>query len=358
MFIYIHIPFCSHICTYCDFPKMLYDKKFVKKYLKVLATEINTRYQDEEVLSIYIGGGTPTSLSLEELKYLLEITKKFKKATKIEFTIESNIESLTKEKIKLLKQYEVNRISLGVQSFQDKNLKILGRNHTTNMVKEKIKELKEEGFTNISIDYIYGISDSIKEVEEDIQTFLTLDIPHISAYSLIIEKNTIFGIQKREYIEEEIEYKMYKKIKKILEKNHYQHYEISNYAKLGYQSKHNLNYWNNGLYYGFGLGAVSYIHNKRINNTLNFNKYLKNQYHQEIIEEDKKIKISNEFILGLRKIEGIDISKFKEKYQEDILNIPEVKKLLQEKKLIFQNNHLFIADKYLYLSNEILINFI
>lgn len=358
MYIYIHIPFCSHICTYCDFPKMLYDKKFVKKYLKVLATEINTRYQDEEVLSIYIGGGTPTSLSLEELKYLLEITQRFKKANQIEFTVESNIESLTKEKIKLLKQYGVNRISLGVQSFQEKNLKTLGRHHHTQMVKEKIKELKEVGFKNISIDYIYGISDNIKEVEEDIHTFLTLDIPHISTYSLIIEKNTIFGIQKREYIEEEKEYKMYKKIKQILERNHYQHYEISNYAKLGYASKHNLNYWNNGNYYGFGLGAVSYIHNKRINNTLNFSKYLENKYHQEVIEEEKKIRISNEFILGLRKIEGIDRNDFKRKYQEDILNIPEVKKLLQEKKLIFQNNHLFIADKYLYLSNEILINFI
>ena len=226
------------------------------------------------------------------------------------------------------------------------------------MVKEKIKELKEEGFTNISIDYIYGISDSIKEVEEDIQTFLTLDIPHISAYSLIIEKNTIFGIQKREYIEEEIEYKMYKKIKQILEKNHYQHYEISNYAIPGYQSIHNLNYWNNGFYYGFGLGAVSYLEDQRICNTLNLSKYLNKEYIREVIQEEKKIKISNEFILGLRKIEGLDTVAFQKKYNEKVTDIPSVKKLLQEKKLILKNNHLFIADKYLYLSNEILINFI
>ena len=358
MYIYIHIPFCSHICSYCDFPKMLYDKNFVKKYLKVLATEINTRYQEEEVLSIYIGGGTPTSLSLGELKYLLEITQRFKKANEIEFTIESNIECLTRDKIRLLKQYGVNRVSLGVQSFQEKNLKILGRNHTTNMVKEKIRELKEEGVTNISIDYIYGVSDDLKEIEEDIHNFLTLDIPHISAYSLIIEKNTIFGIQKREYIEDEKEYEMYRRIKQILESHQYQQYEISNYAKLGYQSKHNLNYWNNGSYYGFGLGAVSYIQNKRINNTLNFGKYLENKYQREIIEEDKKLRISNEFILGLRKIDGIDRNDFERKYQKDILTIPKVKKLLQEKKLVFQNNHLFIADKYLYLSNEILINFV
>lgn len=358
MYIYIHIPFCSHICSYCDFPKMLYQEKFVQKYLKELAKEIDKRYQDEEVFSIYLGGGTPTSLSLEELKYLLELTKKFKRRSQIEFTIESNIESLTKEKIKLLKEYGVNRISLGVQSFQDKNLKILGRCHTRDMVENKIQEIKEEGFTNISIDYIYGVSDDLKEIEEDMNIFLELDIPHFSAYSLIIEKNTIFGIQKREYIDEEKEYMMYKFIQQTLEKNHYQHYEISNYAKEGYQSLHNLNYWNNGSYYGFGLGAVSYINHQRITNTLNFSKYLEGNYYQEIINEDEELRISNEFILGLRKIEGIDVDIFYEKYQKNILEIPQVKELIAEKKLILKDHHLFISDKYFYLSNEILIHFI
>lgn len=358
MYIYIHIPFCNHICTYCDFPKMLYDKKFCQKYLKILAEEIKERYQNEEVISIYIGGGTPTSLGEDELKYLLEMTKIFKKEKLKEFTIESNIESLTNEKIKLLKEYGVNRLSLGVQSFQEKNLKILGRHHTTKMVKEKVEALKKTGINNISIDYIYGIKENLEEVEEDINTFLSLDIPHISCYSLIIEKNTILSLKNQKYIDEEKEYQMYKKINQLLEKNHYHQYEISNYSKPSYPSIHNLNYWNNGIYYGFGLGAVSYLNDIRISNTKNFSKYLKKEYIQEKIKEDRKIKISNEFILGLRKIKGIDVNAFQEKYHESIFNIPEVKKLLQEKKLVFHDNHLFISKKYLYLSNEILINFI
>ena len=358
MYIYIHIPFCNHICTYCDFPKMLYDKKFCQKYLKILAEEIKERYKDEEVISIYIGGGTPTSLGEDELKYLLEMTKIFKKEKLKEFTIESNIESLTNEKIKLLKEYGVNRLSLGVQSFQEKNLKILGRHHTTKMVKEKVESLKKVGINNISIDYIYGIKENLEEVEEDINTFLTLDIPRISCYSLIIEKNTILSLKNQKYIDEEKEYQMYKKINKLLETNHYHQYEISNYSKPSYPSIHNLNYWNNGFYYGFGLGAVSYLNDTRISNTKNFSKYLKKEYIQEKIKEDRKIKISNEFILGLRKIEGIDVNAFQEKYHESIFTIPEIEKLLQEKKLVFHDNHLFISKKYLYLSNEILINFI
>ena len=358
MYIYIHIPFCNHICTYCDFPKMLYDKKFCQKYLKILAEEIKERYKDEEVISIYIGGGTPTSLGEDELKYLLEMTKIFKKEKLKEFTIESNVESLTDEKIKLLKEYGVNRLSLGVQSFQEKNLKILGRHHTKEMVKEKVESLKKVGINNISIDYIYGIKENLEEVKEDINTFLSLDIPHISCYSLIIEKNTILSLKNQKYIDEEKEYQMYKKINKLLEKNHYHQYEISNYSKPSYPSIHNLNYWNNGFYYGFGLGAVSYLNDTRISNTKNFSKYLKKEYIQEKIKEDRKIKISNEFILGLRKIEGIDVNAFQEKYHESIFAIPEVEKLLQEKKLVFHNKHLFISKKYLYLSNEILINFI
>lgn len=358
MYIYIHIPFCSHICSYCDFPKMLYDHKFCLKYLDALEREIKERYLGEEVVSLYIGGGTPTSLSEKEFERLLQITRLFKKSSSVEFTVESNVEGLSNEKIRLIKKYGVNRVSLGVQSFHDDTLKILGRNHDVKMVREVVSSLKKAGIFNISIDYIYGVSDCLKEVEEDIETFLALDVPHFSAYSLIIEENTLFSIQKRKYIDEEKEYQMYQMIEKILIKNHYQHYEISNYGKKGYFSLHNLNYWNNGCYYGFGLGAVSYLNHVRISNTLNLGEYIKGNYRKEEIEEDIKVRISNEFILGLRKIEGIDATIFFQKYHLNILHIPCVLDLIEEKKLIYQNHHLFISPKYLYLSNEILINFI
>ena len=358
MYIYIHIPFCQSICSYCDFPKVLYDNKMLKKYLNCLKQEIKKRYKNELVKTIYIGGGTPTCLNKEEFEELLKLTKLFKKDNKIEFTIESNVESLTEEKIKLLKEYGVNRVSIGVQSFQDKVLKELNRHHNKEMTIKVIQELKRNQIDNISIDYIYGVNNNKEEVDEDIKTFLSLDIPHISCYSLIIEDNTIFKINNKKNIDEEIEEDMYHNIEHILEENKYIHYEISNYAKENYQSIHNLNYWNNGEYLGFGLGAVSFKNNIRRTNTRNLTKYLNNKYLQEEITEDETIRISNEFILGLRKINGISKSEFKRKYHKDILQIEEVKKLLKEGLLEQTKTNIKIPKKYLYISNEILIHFL
>lgn len=358
MYIYIHIPFCTSICSYCDFPKLLYDKKYTRKYLDAIKSEISSRYQNEEVLSIYVGGGTPTSLDIEELEYLLKIISTFKCNKDIEFTFESNVESLTADKIKLLKKYNVNRISLGVQSFQESTLKELNRKHTKEDVFKVINELKKEGFKNISIDYIYGIHQDIEETKKDIDNFLELDIPHISCYSLIIEDNTIFGIKKRDYIEEDIEAEMYQYIKDTLKSKNYVHYEISNYAKVGFQSLHNLNYWNNGEYYGFGLGAVSYLNHNRISNTKNLTKYLTREYTESIDYEDLKTDISNTFMLGFRKVNGINIIDFKNKYQMDITDIKPVQRLINEGKLVLANNQLFIHPDYFYLSNEIIIEFI
>ena len=358
MYIYIHIPFCNNICKYCDFPKMLYDKKFVNKYLDSLKNEIKTRYKSEIVKTIFIGGGTPTSLDYNELKKLLDITKIFNRNDSIEFTIESNVENLDQEKIKLLKEYGVNRVSLGVQSFNDDILKELNRIHNVKQVFEVIKNLKKEGITNISIDYIYGVNDNIDIVKDDINTFLNLNIPHISCYSLIIENNTVFGINKREYIDELKEYKMYKYIEKKLKENDYIHYEISNYSKNNYFSIHNLNYWNNGFYYGFGLGSVSYIDNYRINNTKNLRKYFNHEYVEDSIYEDLKTEISNTIILGLRKINGINIEEFNRKFNVNILTLYNIEELIKEKKLIIENKCLKISEKYFYISNEILLNFL
>ena len=358
MYIYLHLPFCSSICNYCDFPKVLYDKKYISNYLTSLKKEVINRYQQEPVKTIYIGGGTPTCLDIQELKQLLDITKYFKKEKNIEFTIESNIESLDQEKIKLLKQYRVNRISLGVQSLNKRILSDLNRHHTKNMVKEVIKALKRNDITNISIDYIYGVNSDINIIKEDLDEIIKLEIPHISCYSLIIEDGTIFKINNRKYIDDKIDLEMYNYIENFLEKNNYIHYEISNYAKNNYQSSHNLNYWNNGEYYGFGLGATSYLNNTRRTNTKNLTKYLNNTIVAEEIYEDKQLQISNEFILGLRKIDGISKNNFKNKYKKDIKEIKEVKELLSKGYLEETKTNIRIPKKYIYTSNEILISFI
>lgn len=358
MYIYIHLPFCKHICSYCDFPKVLYNKKYINNYLESLKDEIKERYKNEVVSSIFIGGGTPTSLDYYELERLLNITNVFNKSNDLEFTIESNVESLDKDKIKLLNSYNVNRVSLGVQSFDNNVLRELNRYHNKEQVFKVIDNLKKEGIYNVSIDLIYGVDNNMDIIKNDVKTFLELNIPHISCYSLIIENNTVFGVNNRNYIDDNIEYEMYKYIEDTLIKNGYIHYEISNYAKDDYYSKHNVNYWNNGSYYGFGLGAVSYLNNYRISNTKNLSKYLNRDYFGDKIYEDESTRISNSLILGLRKVKGINVSKFKERYNKDILSLYNIMDLVKEEKLLLNDNYLYINPKYYYLSNEILMNFV
>lgn len=356
--VYIHIPFCNNICSYCDFCKMYYNPKIISNYLDNLENEIKTRYQNEIVSSLYIGGGTPSSLSYAELERLLNITKIFKVSNDIEFTIEVNPESLSLDKIKLLKEYGVNRVSIGVQSFNDKIIKELNRDHNKDMVFKVVNMLKENNITNINIDLMYGINSDINIIKEDLDNYLKLDIPHLSYYSLIIEDNTIFSINKREYIDEDIDYNMYKYINDTLKKHGYIHYETSNYAKPHYESKHNLVYWNNEEYYGFGLSAVSYLNNYRLTNTKNISKYLKGIYLDNSIYEDVDIQKQNTIILGFRKLEGINLTNYQNRYHENLLDNKIVISLIKEGKLEVSNNYLRISDKYFYISNEILINFI
>ena len=358
MFVYIHLPFCTSICPYCDFPKLLYDKKFVHRYLDSLEKEIRSRYHGEVIKSIYVGGGTPTSLEINELRRFFHIIKIFHMDFSYEFTFESNIESLNLEKIQLLKENGVNRISLGVQSFQDSTLKELGRHHTKEDVYHLVQLLKLNGFSNLSIDYIYGVHDNIQLVKEDIHYFLELDIPHISCYSLIIEEGTIYYLKNRQYISEDVDEDMYLFIESTLKKNGYIHYEVSNYAKEGYQSIHNLNYWNNGEYYGFGLGAVSYYDFVRRTNTRNLSKYLNGFYSLEEKNEDIDTSISNTLILGLRKIEGININYFYQLFHRNIFDMYDISKLVQEGYLEVVDDYLRIPSKYLYISNNILIHFV
>ena len=353
--VYIHIPFCSNICSYCDFSKMFYNKKYVEKYLEVLEDEIKSRYKGELVKTLYIGGGTPSSLDEKELERLFEIIKIFKLSKDYEFTIEANVENLTEEKIRFFKENKVNRVSLGVQTFDNDNLICLNRKHTKEEVFNVVKLLKENSINNINIDLIYGINNNIEKVKKDIDYFFQLDIPHISCYSLIIEDNTTLKNNNTQYIDEDIEYEMYKYIEKILENNNYIHYEISNYAKKNYESKHNLVYWDNEYYYGFGLSAVSYIDDYRTTNTKNLSKYLNKEYICSKEFENKERSMDNELMLGLRKLEGINLLNFKKKYKCNLEDVYNIEDLLEEKYLIKEKDYLRINKEYIYLSNEILL---
>ncbi len=354
MSIYIHIPFCNNICTYCDFCKLIYNKKYISKYLDNLEKEIKERYKGEIIKTIYIGGGTPTSLDEEELTSLLKIIKLFNLCDNYEFTVEGNIDSITNTKLEIMQEYGVNRISLGVESFNDNIIKFLGRKHTRKEVFTKVNLVKKF-FTNINIDLIYAVSDDINIVENDINDFLKLNIPHISVYSLIIEDNTFLKVQGFKNISEDIDYEMYKYIEKKLESKGYIHYEISNYAQKGYESKHNLVYWNNDNYYGFGLSSTSYLNNIRRVNTRNLHAYLNGFYFYYEEEEDINIRMENEIMLGLRKIEGINLKVFRDRYNINLEEVYDIEFLLKEGYLLKDDNYLKIAKKYLYVSNEIIV---
>lgn len=353
---YIHIPFCNSICSYCDFCKLLYNKKIVSNYLAELAKEISSIYQGEELKTIYIGGGTPSALSLEELEILFKILARLKKSKEIEYTIEGNFESTTKEKLLLYKKYGINRLSFGLESISAKNLQFLERTVIKNQVEEVIKEARELGFNNINIDLMYALPNESKaDLKKDLDYILNLKVEHLSTYSLIIEPNTKISIKETKNIDEDLDYEMYELICTELHKNNYNHYEISNFSKEGYESKHNLCYWNNNTYYGFGLGASSYLNNQRITNTRSITKYLKGLYQLEKEILKKEDIIEYEIILNLRLSCGIDLDRFRKKYSKELKEVYNYQPLLDNDLLIQDDKQLFIPENKWYISNEIIL---
>ena len=357
--IYIHIPFCKSICSYCDFCKLLYNEKWIDLYLDSLAKEIKSYNISSKVKTLYIGGGTPSSLSEKCLEKLFTIINMFNFIKNYEFTFECNINDINSNLLNILKKGKVNRLSIGIESFDKNNLKLLNRSCDYIDVNNKITLCKKFGFNNINVDLIYAVpNENEKILLNDLNLLTSLDITHISTYSLMIEENTVLYINKIKPIKEKLDYKMYKIICKFLKEKGFKHYEISNFAKEGYESKHNLVYWNNEHYYGFGLGASGYISNIRYNNTRNLNEYFNGQYllNKEIITNEDNLKYG--LILGLRKINGINVNNFNEKYHTNLLENEKVKKLIKNKELIYENNYLFINKKYIYVQNEILIKLI
>ncbi|HHW69402.1 MAG TPA: radical SAM family heme chaperone HemW [Tenericutes bacterium] len=357
--VYIHIPFCSTICSYCDFCKFLYNEEWVEKYLNELEKEIKSKYNGELIKTLYIGGGTPSCLSIAELTKLFEIIKYFNKDINCETTFECNIENINEEKLLFLLNNKVNRLSIGVQTFNDNYLSFLNRKHVETEIKDKIEFAKKIGFDNISIDLIYAIpNQTINELKMEIDKFIELDINHISTYSLIIESNTKLNIDNISNIDEALDKEMYDYITNRLLKKGFNHYEISNFAKPGYESKHNLVYWNNQNYYGFGLGASGYINDIRYENTRSFNNYLNGKYvlNEEVLDKQKTIE--NEYILGFRKIKGINKVDFYNKFRVDISKNKNIQKNIKEGKIIDDGENIFIKKEYIYISNSILIDFI
>ena len=358
--VYIHIPFCHSICSYCDFCKVYYNKKFTANYFKMLEKEIISQYNNELISTIYIGGGTPSSLDTLELKELFRITKLFKKTRNYEFSFECNIEDISLELLQILKENGVNRLSIGIESFDKKILKLMNRHATYKDCLAKINLARTLGFNNINVDLIYAMpKETMFTLRRDIHKIIKLNPEHISTYSLILEKNTILYNEGYKNIKEEKDAKMYNYIKKILNKHGYNHYEISNFAKEGLESNHNITYWLNEEYYGFGCGASGYIGNIRYENTKSITSYLKGEFCLNKNLLSRQEEMDNEIMLGLRLLKGLDIDKFYRKYQISLMDsYPKVKNLIKEGLLILEDNHLKIPEKYIYIMDSIVIKII
>jgi len=375
--IYIHIPFCKSKCYYCDFISFADKEEQIEEYIDALKLEIEKKADSSYIVkTIFIGGGTPTVISE---KYIIGIINTIKNNYKVyeeaEITIEVNPNTADEKKLKAYKNIGINRLSIGLQSSNNELLKKIGRIHTYEDYLETIKLAKKVGFTNINTDIMIGLPEqTIYDVEDTINKLLKLDLNHISVYSLILEPGTVFMKMHKsgqiELIDEELERYMYWFTKRKLEENGYIHYEISNFAKKGFESKHNVDCWTQKEYLGFGIAAASYEDKVRYSNTKNLEEYIENiknnQFDKNInIEEkqDRETEMSEYIILGLRKIEGLSLPAFEEKFKERLMKIKtyriKIYNLLNKELIVLTGDErMKLTDKGLNVANMVWEEFI
>ena len=371
---YIHIPFCVHICHYCDFNKVFLKGQPVDEYLHALKKEIIMTLNEppkNELKTVFVGGGTPTSLSAEQLKKLCEIIGSLLPVSKdAEVTFEANPGDLTEEKLYQLREGGVNRLSIGVQSFEEHLLEKIGRTHRNEDVYKTVSNAKKVGFDNISIDLMYGLpGQKLEDFIHSMKEAFSLNIQHLSSYSLIVEPKTVFyNLMRKGKLRlpsEEDDAIMYDTLMKMAKENGLKQYEISNFARPGYESKHNLTYWNNEEYYGFGAGAHSYMHQVRKSNVGPVNHYIQ-QIHQgnlPILEESHLSvteRMEEEMFLGLRKVEGVSIETFISKYEKDPLELfsQQLAKLKRDGLIDMDSGYIKLTKKGMFLGNTVFQEFI
>ncbi len=365
--LYIHIPFCDQICTYCDFCKMVASDDLKREYMKALVKEIEY-YSDlvSHIETIYIGGGTPSSLDIELLAaflHELEVIIDFKKVK--EFTIEVNPNDVNPKLIKVLKKYKINRISMGVQSIDPVLLKFLGRTHNQDLVETAVKLLKKSEF-DINLDFLYAIpGQSIEQLKNDLSFIEKYQVEHISYYSLIVEDKTILSylINKNKVTDfsDDLAREFGDYVDESLGKMGYEKYEFSNYAKPGFESKHNLLYWNLEEYLGVGLNASSQYNYTRMKNPRKIKDYIEGTKKfalvmHELEDFNPKLEL---ILMGLRKTEGINLDYYKSRVKNDLFSVyPQLKKHLDNNLLEIVEGYLRFTKDGVYVSNQVYIDII
>lgn len=378
--IYVHIPFCKQKCRYCDFTSFSNRNEYINEYVKAVLYEIDAKAEKYNlngeklnIDTIYIGGGTPSIISEQYIEEILnKIRQKFNVLDNAEITIEVNPGTVNEDKLKKYLQAGINRISIGLQSSKDELLKMLGRIHTYEQFEQVYEMVRNVGYKNVNVDLMIGLpNQTLSDVQDTLNKIVLKNPEHISVYSLIVEENTMMNdlIEKNilKLPDEELERKMYWNVKETLQKNGYIHYEISNFAKPGFESKHNSNCWDQHSYIGLGLAAHSYFDGVRFSNTENLKDYIRNcndkNYEENVVVHEKqdKNKMMNEYmLLGLRKINGINICDFNKKFSCEFKEFYKDKLTkLQELGLIeLENNNIKLTNKGLDLANQVWIEFI
>ena len=369
MSLYIHIPFCKQKCLYCDFPSYAGKENLINDYVEALNKEILEKCKNYKVISIFIGGGTPSYLDEKNLESLLKTINLLTFNDNIEFTVECNPGSINEEKLLIMRKYNVNRISMGLQSTNDNLLKEIGRIHNFEEFKQNYNEARKLGFENINIDLMFGLpNQTVENWKNTLEDVVKLNPEHISAYSLIIEEGTCFyklySNNKLNLPSEEDERAMYIFVKNFLREKGYHQYEISNYAKDKRECVHNKVYWKCNEYLGLGVSASSFVEGKRFKNIDNINLYIQKINENKDIREElhvNNLKDSMEefMFMGLRMIEGINLNEFKRRFRNDIFEVYEsaIKNNLKKGLLVLDSEKLYLSQKGIEFSNYVMSDF-
>lgn len=370
MSLYIHIPFCRQKCLYCDFPSYAGKESLMDEYIDSLNKEIINKGKNYLIKSIFIGGGTPSYLDEKNLESLLKAINQLNFKKDIEFTVECNPGTLNEDKLLIMKNNNVNRLSMGLQSTNNSLLKEIGRIHTFEQFKKNYDEARKIGFDNINIDLMFGLpNQSVEEWKRTLEDAVSLNPDHISAYSLIIEEGTCFyklyDDDKLNLPNEDEERTMYLSAKEVLNKYGYHQYEISNYSKDSKECYHNKVYWKCNEYLGLGVSASSFVDEKRFKNIDDIKKYIEKINKNEDVREDihvNDIKDDMEefMFMGLRMIEGIKIKEFKDRFGRDVFEIYDsaIKNNMKKGLLLFDSEKLYLSAKGIELSNYVMSDFI
>lgn len=376
MGMYIHIPFCVKKCNYCDFLSGPSTDAVREKYVESLCRELEKSAEGlsaKEVVTIFFGGGTPSVLTpLQTEKIFETIRRNYQIASLAEITTEANPGTLDEERLKAYKEIGFNRLSMGLQSAKNEELKVLGRIHTYEEFRKEYEAARKAGFSNINVDLMSSVPDQTPDSwYETLHCVAGMKPEHISAYSLILEEGTVLhewyeaGKLKGRLVDEETDRIMYHETKRILEGYGYERYEISNYAREGYICRHNLAYWERGNYAGFGIGAASLIDNVRYHNTNDLQRYLDKPEDMEKIREDieklsKKDCMEEFMFLGLRKTAGVRRSEFYRNFQEDIQQVygGVLKEMQQEKLLVCEEDRIYLTELGNDVSNVVMAKFL